>query len=102
MNSALYCPVNRNYRIAGNYLANNFQYISVAIIKWKGDGCQPLSIIDATLQQIVVSVPVMNNYMDFNDYSTPIKSHFDDRNSFRILPSFSKQIKIYLKLSEVN
>ena len=76
--------------------------MTVSIIKWKGDGCQPLSIVDATLQQIIVSVSVLNNYMDFNDYSTPIKSHFDDRNSFHILPTFTKQIKIYLKLSEAN
>ena len=35
-------------------------------------------------------------------FSTPIKQNFDDRNTFYILPSFSKQIKIYLKLSEAN
>ena len=40
--------------------------------------------------------------MDFNDYSTPIKSLFDDTNVFNIIPGYNKEIKIYLKLSEAN
>ena len=40
--------------------------------------------------------------MDFNDYSTPIKSLFDDSNVFNIIPGYLKEIKIYLKLSEAN
>ena len=40
--------------------------------------------------------------MDFNDYSTPIKSLFDDTNVFNIIPDYLKEIKIYLKLSEAN
>ena len=49
-----------------------------------------------------VSVSIITNYMDFNDYSTPIKSRFDDTNVFSIIANYTKEIKIYLKLSEAN
>ena len=40
--------------------------------------------------------------MDFNDYQNPIKTYFDDRNSFYILPSISKEIRMFIKLSEAD
>ena len=37
---------------------------------------------------------------DFNDYTTPVKSYFDDRASFYLLSSYSKVAKIYAKLNK--
>ena len=33
LRSSLYCPVNKRYNVAGNYLANNYQNISVKVIR---------------------------------------------------------------------
>lgn len=38
--------------------------------------------------------------MDTSDYNTPIKTYFDDRNMFYLMPSYTKTAKVYLKLSE--
>ena len=38
--------------------------------------------------------------MDFNDYSTPVKSFFDDRASFYLLPTSTKVTKVYAKLNK--
>ena len=100
LNAALYCPENKNYKISGNYLSNNFQYMSFSIVKWAGSGWQPSSVINASLKKIIVSVAIMSYYLDFNDYNTPIKTKFDDHSTFQILQSFSKELKLYLKLSE--
>ena len=54
------------------------------------------------LQGVVVSVAILNSYMDFNDFATPIKSYLDDRSSFNLLPSYRKIIKLYAKLSSAN
>ena len=49
-----------------------------------------------------MSVGVLSSYMDFNDYENPIKTYFDDRNSFYIVPTFSKEIRMYIKLNEAD
>ena len=102
LSSFLYWPVNKRYKIAGNYLSNNYQFISISLKKWTGVGCKPSALIDQVLQGVVVSVPTLNSYMDFNDYVTPIKSYLEDRSSFNILPSNRKIIKLYAKLNSAN
>ena len=39
--------------------------------------------------------------MDFEDYDTPVKSYVDDRYSYRGVPGFGKQVKMYLKENDV-
>ena len=82
LSSSLYCPVNKQYNVAGNYLANNYQYVSVTLSKWTVGACKPTALINAALQGVVLSLVVKNNYMDFSDYVTPVKSYVDDRNFF--------------------
>ena len=68
LNSSLYCPGSKNYKISGNYLSKNYYYLSAKIVKCSGTGWQSSTAIDSALQQIIVSVAVMSSYMDFNDY----------------------------------
>ena len=49
-----------------------------------------------------MSFGILGSYMDINDYENPIKSFFDDTNIYYIDPDFTKEIQIYLKLSEAN
>lgn len=39
LNAALYWPSNKNYRIAGNYLSSNYQFISILLKKCSGANC---------------------------------------------------------------
>ena len=51
---------------------------------------------------ITVTVRVFISYLDLNDYQNPIKTYFDDRNTFYIVPSLSKEIRMYLRLIDAN
>jgi len=43
----------------------------------------------------------MNSYMDFEDYESPVKIYMDDRFSYRGVPGFKKQVKMYMKENTV-
>ena len=100
LNSALYCPVNKNYKLAGNYLANNYQFIGIFLNRCKGTNWKPTALINSLIPGITANVAILNSYMDFNDYSNPVKSYFDDRASFYLLTAYAKVAKIYAKLNK--
>ena len=78
---------------------------SLLILLWnkcKGTSWMPSSVINAALIGITVNVAILNSYMDFNDYNTPIKTYVDDRTSFYLQTSSTKIVKIYAKLNNVN
>ena len=60
--SSMHCPVNKRYRIGGSYSANNFHYVSIYLQRCVGTGWQPSAVIDAALQQIVVTFVYVNSY----------------------------------------
>ena len=49
-----------------------------------------------------MSLLVLNSYMDFNDFSSPIKTYIDDTNIFYISSSYVKAVKVYLRQNEAN
>ena len=87
-NVAMYCPVDKNYKLAGNYLSNNFQYIGISLKSCSGTNWKPTALINALIPGITASIAIVNSYLDFNDYSNPVKSYFDDRASFYLLTYF--------------
>jgi len=48
-----------------------------------------------------LSVFFLNSYMDFEDYTTPIKAYMEDRFIFKGVPGLGKQIKMYIKENTV-
>ena len=62
LGSSMYCPVRKNYRVGGNYLAPNFHYVSIILKRCFGTGCQPAPVIDAALKQITISFIYVNSY----------------------------------------
>ena len=78
LNSSLYWPLNNRYKIAGNYLSKNYQIISIVLNRWNaktGVVCKPSAEIDLKIAKTVVSIFIVNKFMDFTDFSTPIKSY---------------------------
>ena len=103
LSSSLYWPASNRYKVAGNYLSNNYQFISIILAKWTGDGgvvCQPSDVINAKLVDIIVSLVIVNKYMDFTDFNTPVKSYVDDRNYFYLNPFVYKVWRVYLQQNE--
>ena len=74
LRSSLYCPVNKRYNVAGNYLANNYQNVLVTVKRWLGVGCQPSPAIDHALKGVVITLVVLNTVILFTIFS--INSHF--------------------------
>ena len=66
----------------------------------EGSSCQPSSIIEKSILGITANVAILNSYLDFNDYDTPVKSYLDDRASFYLLSAYSKVAKVYAKLNK--
>ena len=52
------------------------------------------------MKNLSMNFVVINKYLDFNNYTTPIQSYFDDRYSFLLTPSFSKVSRVYLQKNE--
>ena len=102
LNASLYCPQNKRYKVAGNYLSNNYQYILVSLTRCTGQNCQSSATIDSILNSTIVTVIIFNSYMDFSDYDTPIKMYIDDSNYFYLSSTNSKITRIYLKQNEAN
>ena len=90
------------YRIAGNYLSSNYQFISILLKKCSGANCTSDTLINAKLKNTALSIAVLNSYMDFSDFHTPVKTFFDDRNVMYISPNMSKTIRLFARLNEVN
>ena len=102
LDAYLYWPINKQYNVAGNYLSNNYQYISVILKRWTGVGCQSSTMIDLALTDTVISFVILNKYMDFSDYTSPVKSYIDDRTYYYyyLTPSSTKISRIYLEQNE--
>ena len=103
LSSSLYWPTNNRYKVAGNYLANNYQFVSIVLTRWTGAGgvvCKPSTLIDAKIAKTIVSLVIVNKYMDFTDFNTPVKSYVDDRNYFYLYPTATKLWRVYLQQNE--
>ena len=94
--SNAYCPKNKDYKIAGNYMSNNFQFISVRLVKCS-TGCQPDAVIENVINNAFLSIVIENSYLDFDDYDTPLKRFLDDRHSYRGLSTHKKRVKLYAR-----
>ena len=92
----------QRYKVAGNYLSNNFQYILVSLARWTGTSCKSSAVIDSIINRVIVTVVMFNSYLDFSDFDTPIKMYVDDSSYFYVSPAYSKFARIYLKQNEAN
>ena len=100
VNSFMYCPVNKRFRVAGNYLSNNYKYVAVNLNKWVGANWKSDTEISILSNKIVISIVYMSSFMDFNNFNIPVKSYVDDRLSFYLQANYVKVVKMYAKLSK--
>ena len=102
LSGALTCPLNKNYRVSGNYLSAIRRILNIRLYRWAGS---PLwhtkAEIDAKMQDTLFNVVIYNWYVDFDDYDSPIKAYFDDIYSYQLAPGFNKQLKLYIKQNDV-
>ena len=102
LSGSLTCPLNKNYRVSGNYLSTIRRILNIRLYRCTGSPlCHSKAEIDAKMNDILFNVVIYNWYVDFDDYETPIKSYIDDIYSYQLTPGFNKQLKLYVKQNDV-
>jgi hypothetical protein len=61
----------------------------------------PDAVINAALAQSYLSLIVVNSYVDFEDYSSPVKRYLDDKYSWKGNPSTTKKIRMFAKENSI-
>lgn len=59
-------------------------------------------MINTVLNYAYFALVIENAYVDFGDFESPIGTFFDDRNIFKLDPTFTKDINIYLRQNELD
>lgn len=93
-----------NYNITGNYIAPVFEYLELKFYKCSnstenGNSCLPQDEIDSILADSQLGLRVVNRYVDFNDYSNPVKEFIDDQFYWEMVPFMRKKVNLYMRHS---
>ena len=95
-------PQNKNLKVSGNYLSDSTSTFSIKFYRCVGPSiCHSPSEIDNKIKDTQISILIYDWYVNFNDYENPIKPYVDDVYSYQLAPGFKKQLKLYVKLNEV-
>ena len=62
--------------------------------------CKTPAEIETKIKRTRFLFGVTSNYIDFDDYSDPIKTVLDNRYVSRLAPGFHKEINLFLRKSE--
>jgi hypothetical protein len=113
---SLYCINSSDLSLQGDFYSSEFRYMTLRLFKCqnttKSQGCKSQQAIDAFFTNTKLSVPMVNSYFDFSDYTVrpmdkleavetigSIKQFIDDRYFFQIEPNKQKMSNVYLMLS---
>ena len=48
-----------------------------------------------------MTIAIVNTYYDFDDFSNPVKTYFDDKFSYDFVAGFEKETDIYIRQNSV-
>ena len=100
------CPKSTDLYLLGNNFADNFTYFEISFSRWdgtdsKGNDCHSDEDIDAALDKASLSMAVVNTYYDFDDYSSPVKTYFDDQFYYYFTAGYEKETDVYVRQETV-
>ena len=90
----------------GNNYADNFTYFEVSFKRWqgedsKGNDCKSDSQIDEALNKASLAMAVINTYYDFDNYTSPVQTYFDDQFFYDFVAGFEKETDVYVRQNSV-
>lgn len=90
----------------GNYLSSNLTYFEVNFFKWagadaNGNLCKSDAEITTAINSAYVQLALVNTYYDFDDYSQPVKTYFDDQIYLDLIYDFHKKNEVFVRESSV-
>jgi len=80
-----------NYTVGGSYAAPKFDYLDIKFYKCKnstdnGNHCKTDAEIDSKIASSTLQMRFVNKYVDFSDYSHPIKPYIEEEFFWELVP----------------
>ena len=99
-------PKSNNLIVLGNKFSENFTYFEINFKRWvgtdsKGNAWQTDTDINADLNKASLTIALVNTYYDFDDYSNPVKTYFDDKIYYEFVANYEKGVDIYIRQNSV-
>ena len=90
----------------GNGYANNYTFFEISFDRWQGtdsygNDCKSDSEIDDALNKAALTMAVVNTYYDFDNYTSPVQSYFDDQFYYNFVAGFEKGTDVYIRQNSV-
>ncbi|CAI2386634.1 unnamed protein product [Moneuplotes crassus] len=96
-----YCPTKSDFVIQGSAISNDFSNFELRV-KYCTDewltACPP--DLNEKINNMMVRVPFVNNYFDFDDYKNPVKTYIDDRFELYMIDTLYQQQNSFIQVNE--
>jgi hypothetical protein len=100
-----YCLENRNYSIQGNFITPQFKYVHISFAKCVNSTankniCKSDAEINSVIGDANMNIYTLNTYVDFKNYTHPVKFFIDSRVYWTPLPDMQKKVNLMLRKNE--
>jgi len=96
-------PDNHNFTLRGSAFSDVHKYIQIKVTKWVNGTsvvCKTPAEIETQTKKTNFLVGVLSKYIDFDDYTEPIKAFLETKFASRLVPGLHKKNTLYLRKSE--
>ena len=87
-------PEDKNYSLTGNFVADRYDTLALSASRCQNftsnNTCKSALEIEQGIANLKLVLVFANSYMDFDDYTNPIKQFSDDRNVYTLLSGYQK------------
>ena len=99
-------PKSNDLTVLGNSFSDNFTYFEINFKRWvgkdsKGNTWKSDKVINETLNNISLTIALVNTYYEFEDFDNPVKTYFDDKFYYNFVAGYSKTSDIYIRQNSV-
>lgn len=95
------CIKEKDYKIGGDKYSDDFQFSEISLKKCTGATCIKQTEIDKVINKLDLSLLVENAYLDFKDFSDPVKHFLKDPLFYHLESTRHKRTDVYVMKSEV-
>ena len=99
-------PKSNNLTVLENLFSDNFTYFEINFKRWvgtdsKGNAWKSDKAINTALNKANLTIALVNTYYDFEDFSNPVKTYFDDKFYYEFVAGFEKGADIFIRQNSV-
>eukprot|EP00347_Sterkiella_histriomuscorum_P023757 403333491 len=103
--SDMMCFKNANYSLQGDFYSEEFRYLDIKLLKCKNSTssktiCASKEEIDTFFNAKQFKVAFINQYFDFQDFSSPVKQYIDDSLFWELDTRINRMANFYIQKQE--